>query len=117
MTHLGAFKKVIKSCFKQSAIFRPQILNQPPQIIKTKNLQYDLDVPYSFQALIICPDHRAAGANRQRVRSAVEELDSASLHRIDLKRDTVATIPDSNPALRRAKKEAYFQVTNFTKLD
>lgn len=41
LTHLGAFKKVIKSRFKQSAIFRPQILNQPPQTIKTKNLQYD----------------------------------------------------------------------------
>lgn len=72
---------------------------------------------YSLQALIICPDHRAAGANRQRVRSAVEELDNVSLRRIDLKRDTVATIPDSNPALRRAKKEAYFQVNTFTKLN
>lgn len=57
------------------------------------------------------PDHRAARANWQRVKQAVEEIDSASLHRIDHKRDTVATIPDSNPALRRAKKEAYFQVT------
>lgn len=40
----------------------------------------------------------------------VEELDSETLRRIDRKRDTVAAIPDSNLALQRAKKEAYFQV-------
>lgn len=63
-----------------------------------------------------CPDHRAARANRQRVKNAVEDLDTRVLNRIDLKRDTVAAIPDSNPALRRAKKEAYFQVQKIKKV-
>lgn len=40
----------------------------------------------------------------------VEDLDRATLRRVDDKRNTVASIPDSNAALRRAKKEAYYQV-------
>lgn len=37
-------------------------------------------------------------------------MDWQQLKRIDDKRDTMASISDSNIALRRAKKEAYFQV-------
>uniref|UniRef100_A0A1B6L271 Protein adenylyltransferase Fic n=1 Tax=Graphocephala atropunctata TaxID=36148 RepID=A0A1B6L271_9HEMI len=87
----------------------PDVLNHYGELLE--EIQKDIlkaDQMY-FQALMQCPDHRAARANRQRVKHAVEELDTASLHRIDHKRDTVAAIPDSNPALRRAKKEAYFQ--------
>lgn len=35
-----------------------------------------------------------------------------TLKRIDKKRDTVASIPEADSALRKAKLEAYFQVCN-----
>lgn len=40
----------------------------------------------------------------------VEEMDGKWLRKIDEKRDKVAEIPETNLALSRAKKEAYFQV-------
>lgn len=40
----------------------------------------------------------------------VEEMDSVWLRNIDEKRNKVAAIPETNIALSRAKKEAYFQV-------
>lgn len=48
--------------------------------------------------------------NRQRTAHVVERLDLAVLQRVDRKRDEVSAIPDHAPGLRRAKKEAYFQV-------
>lgn len=43
-------------------------------------------------------------------------MDWQQLKRIDEKRDKMALISDSNMALRRAKKEAYFQVSNNMKI-
>ena len=40
----------------------------------------------------------------------VEEMDRTWLREIDDKRNKVAAIPETNIALSRAKKEAYFQV-------
>lgn len=48
-------------------------------------------------------------ANRQRTAHIVEALDLKRLHRLDEKRDALSGIHESNAALRRAKKEAYFQ--------
>jgi len=50
--------------------------------------------------------------NRKRTQIIVDDLDWQQLKRIDEKRDKMALISDSNPAFRRAKKEAYFQVLN-----
>lgn len=50
--------------------------------------------------------------NRKRTQIIVDDLDWQQLKRIDEKRDKMALISDSNMALRRAKKEAYFQVPN-----
>lgn len=54
--------------------------------------------------------------NRKRTQIIVDDLDWQQLKRIDEKRDKMALISDSNLALRRAKKEAYFQVTLKLKL-
>ncbi|CAH0776539.1 unnamed protein product [Bemisia tabaci] len=62
-----------------------------------------------FKALVQSPNHRRAITNRQRTASLVEEIDRTTLRRIDKKRDHVASIPDSDPALQKAKKESYFQ--------
>lgn len=48
-------------------------------------------------------------ANRQRTSPVVDALDKENLQRIDEKRNTLARIPSMDAALRRAKKEAYFQ--------
>lgn len=62
------------------------------------------------QALIHSPKHKEALINRKRTQIIVDDLDWQQLKRIDEKRDKMALISDSNMALRRAKKEAYFQV-------
>lgn len=60
-------------------------------------------------ALSNFPDHSGALMNRQRTASIVENLDREMLRKIDEKRDALSSIPENNSALRRAKKEAYFQ--------
>ncbi|CAB0005695.1 unnamed protein product [Nesidiocoris tenuis] len=62
-----------------------------------------------LKALIRSPNHNDAARNRGRVAAVVEEMDMSALHRIDSKRDIVASIPESNPALKKAKREAYYQ--------
>lgn len=47
--------------------------------------------------------------NRQRTAHIVETIDQKRLDELDLKRDAISAIHESNAALRRAKKEAYFQ--------
>lgn len=48
-------------------------------------------------------------ANRQRTANIVETIDQKRLDELDRKRDAISAIHESNAALRRAKKEAYFQ--------
>lgn len=64
---------------------------------------------FQFQALTVNPEHGAALANRMRTATIVESLDQERLGRLDAKRDALSGIHESNAALRRAKKEAYFQ--------
>lgn len=111
LKHLGKSEKALRLLEHAVALApkHPDILNHYGEMLE--EIEQDIikaDQMY-FQALTQCPDHSAAAANRQRVMRVVEELDSETLRRIDRKRDTVAAIPDSNPALQRAKKEAYFQ--------
>lgn len=56
------------------------------------------------------PSHKRAIVNRKRTITVVEEMDTTWLRNIEDKRNKVAAIPDTNVALTRAKKEAYFQV-------
>lgn len=67
---------------------------------------------YLLQALIHSPKHAKALRNRKRTQIIVDDLDWQQLKRIDEKRDKMSLLSDSNLALRRAKKEAYFLVTN-----
>lgn len=62
-----------------------------------------------FKALIIEPNHEVATVNRRRTSHLVEMIDSKRLTRLDEKRDALSGIHETNPALRRAKKEAYVQ--------
>ena len=66
------------------------------------------------RALIFAPGHSRALENRQRTQPLVEQNDLSLLERIDRKREELAAIPDSNAALRRVKKEAYFQQIHHT---
>ena len=59
-------------------------------------------------ALEISPEHRKALVNIQRTSPLVEEIDQKRFNRIDQKRTLFYTVPNNHPALRRAKKEAYF---------
>lgn len=61
------------------------------------------------QALTYAPTHSKALINRRRTSPVVEEIDERRLQRIDEKLDVLTNIPESNSALRRVKKEAYFQ--------
>ncbi|XP_005187319.1 protein adenylyltransferase Fic [Musca domestica] len=64
---------------------------------------------YYFQALTINPGCSEAVAHRQRTAAIVQSIDERRLLELDRKRDALSGIHESNAALRRAKKEAYFQ--------
>ncbi|XP_075150133.1 FIC domain protein adenylyltransferase [Haematobia irritans] len=64
---------------------------------------------YYYQALIINPSCSEALTNRQRTAAIVQSIDDRRLLELDHKRDALSGIHESNAALRRAKKEAYFQ--------
>lgn len=63
----------------------------------------------SLQALASNPSYSEALANRMRTATIVESLDQKRLNKLDEKRDALSSIHESNAALRRVKKEAYFQ--------
>lgn len=85
------------------------ILNHYGEFLEdTKKDVVKADQLYTL-ALSNFPDHSGALSNRQRTASIVENLDREMLRKIDDKRDALLSIPENNPALRRAKKEAYFQ--------
>lgn len=60
------------------------------------------------KALALCPEHTKALINRQRILPVVEEIDQRRFNIIDKKLNLFVKIPQNNPGLRRAKKEAYF---------
>ncbi|KAL4704411.1 hypothetical protein ACJJTC_000410 [Scirpophaga incertulas] len=85
------------------------ILNHYGEFLEdTKQDVVKADELYTL-ALTNFPDHTGALMNRQRTASIVENLDREMLRKIDEKREALLSIPENNAALRRAKKEAYFQ--------
>lgn len=62
-----------------------------------------------MQTLIINPSNTEALTNRLRTAAIVQTLDETRLIELDRKRDALSAIHEANAALRRAKKEAYFQ--------
>lgn len=87
----------------------PDILNHYGEFLE--DIKHDVvkaDQLYTL-ALTNYPDHSRALSNRQRTASIVENLDREILRKIDEKREALLSIPDTDAALRRAKKEAYFQ--------
>lgn len=62
-----------------------------------------------MQALNANPSHSDALANRMRTAVIVEALDLDRLTKLDEKCLALASLHESNAALRRVKKEAYFQ--------
>lgn len=85
------------------------ILNHYGEFLEdTKKDVVKADQLYTL-ALTNFPEHSGALSNRQRTASIVENLDREMLRKIDEKRDALLSIPENNSALRRAKKEAYFQ--------
>ncbi|XP_073999528.1 FIC domain protein adenylyltransferase [Rhodnius prolixus] len=87
----------------------PDVLNRYGEFMESTRKDIISADQLYFRALIISPGHSAAKGNRGRLAALVEEIDLGTLHRLDKKRDTVASIPESNTALRKAKREAYFQ--------
>lgn len=107
----GKQKKAIK-LFQHAVALAPKhpdVLNHYGEFLEhTQNDIIKADEFY-VRALTYQPNHEGALANRQRTARVVDELDRRMLRRIDEKRDALSVIPDNNAALRRAKKEAYFQ--------
>lgn len=108
----GKHDKAMK-LFQHAAVLAPKhpdILNYYGEFLEETQNDIMLADQLYFQALMYSPDHTKALSNRQRTAALVEEMDRDMLNRIDSKRDQISAVPDSNKGLRRAKKEAYFQV-------
>ncbi|XP_049882800.1 protein adenylyltransferase Fic [Pectinophora gossypiella] len=111
MKKVGKADKALK-LFQHAFALSPKhadILNHYGEFLEdTKKDVVRADQLYTL-ALTNYPDHTGALSNRQRTASIVENLDREMLRKIDEKRDALLSIPENNSALRRAKKEAYFQ--------
>lgn len=111
MKKVGKSDKALK-LFQHAFALSPKhadILNHYGEFLEdTKKDVVKADQLYTL-ALTNYPDHTGAMTNRQRTASIVENLDREMLRKIDEKRDALLSIPENNSALRRAKKEAYFQ--------
>ena len=110
----GKYDKASK-LFRHAVVLAPKhpdILNYYGEFLEQAEQNIMMADQLYFQALTYCPDHVGAFTNRQRTATVVEEMDRITLKRIDGKRDVISAIPDTDKALRRAKKEAYFQVNH-----
>ncbi|KAK0088677.1 hypothetical protein PV325_011096 [Microctonus aethiopoides] len=107
----GKQNKAVK-LFKHAVALAPQhpdVLNHYGEFLEHMEKDVIRADEFYVRALTYEPNHEGALTNRQRTARVVEELDRQMLTRIDGKRNTLATIPENNAALIRAKKEAYFQ--------
>ncbi|CAG9136486.1 unnamed protein product [Plutella xylostella] len=111
MKKMGKSDKALK-LFQHAFALSPKhadILNHYGEFLEdTKKDVVKADQLYTL-ALSNYPEHTGALMNRQRTASIVENLDREMLRKIDEKRDALLSIPENNSALRRAKREAYFQ--------
>ncbi|XP_023159844.2 protein adenylyltransferase Fic [Drosophila hydei] len=87
----------------------PEVLLRYGEFLEHNQRNIVLADQYYFQALSISPSNSEALANRQRTADVVQTLDERRLTSLDEKRDALSAIHEANSALRRAKKEAYFQ--------
>lgn len=87
----------------------PEVLLRYGEFLEHNQRNIVLADQYYFQALSISPSNSEALANRQRTADVVQTLDERRLLSLDEKRDALSAIHEANSALRRAKKEAYFQ--------
>ncbi|KAH8335775.1 hypothetical protein KR074_001525 [Drosophila pseudoananassae] len=87
----------------------PTVLLRYGEFLEHSQRNIVLADQYYFQALSISPSNSEALANRQRTADVVQSLDERRLESLDSKRDALSAIHESSAALRRAKKEAYFQ--------
>ncbi|XP_012261018.2 protein adenylyltransferase Fic isoform X2 [Athalia rosae] len=107
----GKQKKAIK-LFQHAVALAPKhpdVLNHYGEFLEHTQKDVVKADEFYVRALTYQPNHEGALANRQRTARVVDELDRRMLRRIDEKRDALSVIPDNDAALRRAKKEAYFQ--------
>lgn len=107
----GKMKKAIK-LFQHAVALAPQhpdVLNRYGEFLEQAQNDIIKANEFYVRALTYEPDHESALTNHQRTAPVVEELDRRMLGRIDEKRNALSSIPESNAALIRAKKEAYFQ--------
>lgn len=86
----------------------PDILNHYGEFLEEHSKDVLKAEQFYSRALILSPGHSKAMVNRQRTLPIVEELDESRLNAIDIKRNHLINIPESNSALRRVKREAYF---------
>lgn len=87
----------------------PEILTKYGEFLEhTKKDVIAADEMY-YKALMADPKHDKALENRKRTSQIVEMMDLKRLARLDEKRDALSGVHETNPALRRAKKEAYIQ--------
>lgn len=111
MKHSGKQKKAVK-LFQHAVALAPEhpdILNRYGEFLEHTQNNIVKANEYYVRALTYQPNHQSALINRERTARVVEELDRIMLRRIDEKRNALSAIPDSDAALIRAKKEAYFQ--------
>ncbi|XP_017476922.1 PREDICTED: adenosine monophosphate-protein transferase FICD homolog isoform X2 [Rhagoletis zephyria] len=87
----------------------PEVLLRYGEYLEHNQRDIVLADQYYFQALMLNPANTEAVANRQRTAAIVQSIDERKLEVLDLKRDALSAVHESNSALRRAKKEAYFQ--------
>ncbi|XP_043278497.1 protein adenylyltransferase Fic isoform X2 [Venturia canescens] len=107
----GKQKKAIKLFQHAVALapHHPDILNHYGEFLEQTQNDVIKANEFYVRALTYEPNHESALMNHQRTARVVEELDRRMLGRIDEKRNALSSIPESNAALIRAKKEAYFQ--------
>jgi len=87
----------------------PEVLLRYGEFLEHRQRNIVLADQYYHQALIINPTNLEALTNCQRTADVVQNLDRRRLKSLDFKSNVLSTIHESNAALRRAKKEAYFQ--------
>ncbi|XP_037731442.1 protein adenylyltransferase Fic isoform X1 [Drosophila subpulchrella] len=87
----------------------PEVLLRYGEFLEHTQRNIVLADQYYHQALIINPSNSEALTNCQRTADVVHNLDKRRLKSLDFKSNALSTIHESNAALRRAKKEAYFQ--------
>lgn len=86
----------------------PDILNHYGEFLEEHTNDVLQAEQFYSRVLLLSPGHSKAMVNRQRTLPIVEELDESRLNAIDVKRNHLINIPESDSALRRVKREAYF---------